>query len=334
MTRYAEGYDGIVTRGRTLSSVVGVQDPMWPPRHYVVEGQQAQIYLDALLDPAQSIPAGDESTVFDFQPVAVEGYAGVPIDRRVAQLMEIRALHSPPTGHSPKVLITGDSLTAALALFLKEQAPVIPFTPVFIGDFDAGGGAYHQGTGGQDWFRHVTSIDEGVFSPGLSAFVNTETEQLDIPGYFAARDTPDFVVMMGGTNDVFTEVHTDPGFDAVLDSSMGYLRTFVDGFLDADPSLRVAILQPPNVNPNASAYTDSGSDFATWRPTHRAYCRRVVSEFRSYSPRVEVLGTHLVIDRDSAEWGTVGPFNAVHPESNAYRRMMRAFLPWILWHTQ
>lgn len=312
---------GVVEAGSVDQSVVTVADDMFPREYWAVVNRPNTIYFDTFREPGSpAIPQGDEDTEVDLSACAGDGWKSVAVPAGIGRLMKLHCINPIPTGGAFKILIAGDSLTAAHAILLDEQNQAFfNYTITYLGSTAGTPPVRHEGVGGQTWQRHVTGI------PVDSAFVFDG--KLNIPLYFQTFGTPDLVALIGGTNDVSLLDSEAPGFsdpDGPLDTALGYLRQLVDAFLVADPNLRIAIASPPTPNPNANAYVAVATDFATWRKTHRAYVEETIRRFDRNHPRVNVVGSYLHFDRD--DLGSWGVDDYAHPESGGYREMVQGWL--------
>lgn len=160
----------------------------------------------------------------------------------------------------------------------------------------------------------------------------TKANVLNIPAYFAdnAIDTPDYVYIQLGINDVFGSSNpTGDGLtDAELNVLLGFADDLIDGFLAFDANLRIILSADPlccntlagwlaNYDPatrDQNLYIDIKHKF------NQAFAAKYANGV--YNARVDCVYDFIYLDRNDGYPKTAGVHtNAVHPDQSGYEQI-------------
>jgi len=155
---------------------------------------------------------------------------------------------------------------------------------------------------------------------------------LNIPAYFTDNsiDTPDYVFIALGVNDVFGSCNpTGDGLtDAELTVLINYAKSLIDGFLDFNADLKI-ILSPDPLCCNTLAgwlanYDPATRDQQLYMDVKHKWNQNFIATFANgvYNARVDCTYDFIYLDRNDGYPKTEGVHtNAVHPDQSGYEQI-------------
>lgn len=101
----------------------------------------------------------------------------------------------------------------------------------------------HEGRSGWSYKIYATLKE---YNTTKNPFFNLSTNQLDIANYMSENgfDKIDYIIIDLGTNDIGS-LRTSVIDAAELDTIIGYIETFINGFIEACPNCKIGICLPP-----------------------------------------------------------------------------------------
>ena len=332
-----------------------------PPVVYAVEGEDAFIYFDNIMDSGRkdissfdvaigsdTLNSKTESDRWGLKPTAAEVgdhdlSVSVRDERgRLVAVVEGK-LHVAPAdaGKDDKVtlLIVGDSLTAAgkyparlAALLNREGNP----TWEMQGTVPAENGAFHEGYGGNTWKRFVEGFPA---DPKYSPFFYS---RLDFKRYLKKNEDgkkPDIITVTLGINDNFdlsavTPAPDQEAIDASVDAMFSYADKLIKKFRSVcpDAEIGIGITPPANARPGAfqSNYGDAERAWK-WKDVQRQLVGRIIAEYQGREDEnLYLVPFYLNLDSDKG----FPPSNALHPNEFGYNQMGDSLYAWLKWRME
>ena len=273
----------VIATTKSTFAPIGKCQLLLPKVIYAVPGQETNIYFDnVVLEPVPgkylfdvTCAKGDQQTGrWTWTPTEKEA-GDYPLQIEVRDMDDNilatggTSIHvakaDAGTGKPIKVLCIGDSLTAA-SVYTGELAKLGSASNnpqiTLLGTTGPGSGNVHEGYGG---WRYETFLDKWVANPAPDAAANLKSSPFlfmengkptfDFPRYLKEKlngETPDYVTIMLGTNDVFGA--TDDNRTDTVESMIGYANTLIAGIRAALPNAKIAILPPVPPNQSQDAF--------------------------------------------------------------------------------
>lgn len=277
--------------------------------------------------------------------VVVRDAAGKELERGQTRLRV--APREAGKGRELKLLIVGDSLTAATA-YPNEIARLLslPGNPGWkmYGQHrpaSAHPGVAHEGYGGWTWAAFLTRYepkeertpDGKGWKKRSSPFVYLDGQgkpALDVVRYLKEQggaEKPDVVTFLLGINDCFAAKPENP--DANIDTMFTNAEKLVGAFREASPKTAIAIglTTPPNSREGAFQANYKGK-YPRWgwkRIQHRLVQRQLAQFAGREKDGIYVVPTELNVD--PVEGYPVD--NAVHPNAVGYAQIGSSFYGWL-----
>ena len=259
-------------------------------------------------------------------------------------------LHIAPTnageGRELKMLIVGDSLTAATA-YPNEIARLLsePGNPkwTMLSDHKpatAHPGVDHEGYGGWTWAaflsRWVEKPKDADKKNDSSPFMYKDASGkpgLDIPRYFREHcggQTPDVVTFLLGINDCFhVKAEDDQAVDKVIDTALDNATKLLTAFHSAVPKavFAVGLTTPPNSRESGFEANYHGQYHRWgWKQIQHRLVRRMMERFGDGKmPRVYLVPTEINLDPVDGYPDN----NGVHPNNTGYAQIGTSFYAWL-----
>jgi lysophospholipase L1-like esterase len=252
-------------------------------------------------------------------------------------------------GRELKLLIVGDSLTAATAypneigrLLNSEGNPKW----TMLSDnkpASAGPGVAHEGYGGWRWATFLTSYEpkpertpdgKGWKKRGSPfVFIGEDGKPaLDIPRYLkevCGGQSPDVVTFLLGINDCFGANPTDLKLmDKTIDATLDNAEKLIAAFHAASPKavFAVGLTTPPNAREEAFANYKGKYHRWGWKGIQHRLVRRMMERLGNRErDNIQLVPTELNLD-------PVDGFpanNAVHPNGVGYAQIGASFYAWL-----
>jgi lysophospholipase L1-like esterase len=339
-----------------------------PPAWYAVPGVPVSLYYDNVVLTQQPEKFRFEVSC-DIGTAEARRWTVTPADKDVGKhTMEVvvkdaqgkvlerakTTLHIAPrnagTGRELKMLIVGDSLTAATA-YPNELARLLSgegnpkWTMVGTSKpASAKPGVAHEGYGGWKWSDFLSKFDpkpagvtagplaKNSTSPFLFAGANGRAK-LDLQRYFrenAGGQAPDVVTFLLGINDCFGANPNDPkAMDAKITEVMDQADKLLTAFHLAAPKtvLAVGLTTPPNSREEGFEANYQGK-YHRWgwkRIQHRLVQRMMECFGDGKKPGVVLVPTELNLDPVDGY-----PLNnGVHPNAVGYAQIGASFYAWL-----
>lgn len=249
------------------------------------------------------------------------------------------------SGRELKLLIVGDSLTAATA-YPNEIARLLsePGNPkwTMLSDHKPTGakpGVAHEGYGGWTWAAFLSRYVE---KPDLakksfsSPFVYADAKgkpALDIQRYFREHcggQTPDVVTFLLGINDCFHVKADDAAaVDKIIDGALDNADKLITAFHSAVPNavFAVGLTTPPNSRESGFEANYHGS-YHRWgwkQIQHRLVIRMLERFGDGKKPGIFLVPTELNLDPVDG----YADNNGVHPNGTGYAQIGDSFYAWL-----
>jgi len=253
-------------------------------------------------------------------------------------------------GKSVRVLIVGDSLTAASA-YPTEVARLLslPDNPswTLLGTRKPAStvkGIAHEGYGGWTWKAFASRYEpkpepekRKISSPFVFPGADGKPA-LDLPRYFKEScngQRPDIVTFLLGINDCFGAKPDDPkAMDATIDGMFKEADTLLAAFRQAVPAsdLGVCLTTPPNARESGFEANYKGK-YHRWgwkRIQHRLVERQLERFAGKESQRIFIVPTELNLDPVDGYPDN----NGVHPNTTGYKQIGASIYAWLKWRLQ
>ena len=251
------------------------------------------------------------------------------------------------SGRELKLLIVGDSLTAATA-YPNEIARLLSTEGnpkwTMLSDNkpkNAAPGVAHEGYGGWTWDAFLTRYDplpgrtpDGKRRSSPFVFAGKDGKPaLDIPRYLKEvcdNQSPDVVTFLLGINDCFHTKADDPkAVDATIDATLDNAEKLIAAFHAASPKtvFAVGLTTPPNSREEGFEANYKGA-YHRWgwkRIQHRLVQRMLERMGNRQGEGIDLVPTELNLD--PVDGYPVN--NGVHPNGTGYAQIGTSFYAWL-----
>lgn len=260
-------------------------------------------------------------------------------------------------GKNISLLVIGDSLTNASVYARRINALFkLPGNPElkFIGSHSGGGrkpgedGVCHEGYGGWSWPTFCGMWSDRKDYRARSKFLVKENGhvKLDFKAYctkYNKGETPDFITIMLGTNDVFAQ--NDGNIDARIKKTFRYMDMFLKELVKVAPDAKIGVALTP---PPAGSQDAFGANYkcgqTRWqfkRNQHRLITAMINKFKTNKNKNISLVPVYVNLDTENGfpTWNEAIVYgdktrvkrqrNGVHPAPRGYRQIGDSFYAWM-----